>query len=65
MKVKAKHLIPVYGPYIYFKEYYTADKRTAKEAEQASWMFMYEIFGTGLAVLFLLKLVLLLVCKVP
>ncbi len=57
MKIKAKHFIPGYGSYTYFKEYFDADKRDAKEATQASWMFGYHVWTPAVLILLLVKLV--------
>ena len=56
MKLKASHFIPGYGTYKYFKEYYNADRRDAKEAVQASWMFMYQVFSLVIAILIIVKI---------
>ncbi len=59
MKVKAKYLIPGYGAYTYFKEYFDADKRDMKEAVQASWMLWYHVYVPAILILIIIKIVMI------
>lgn len=51
MKPKPKHYIPFYGMIAYFKEYFKADKRDAKDALRASYFDCYQHFACLLVLL--------------
>jgi hypothetical protein len=59
ISLKASHFIPIYGSFIYFKEYFGADRRDIDEAVQASWMMIYHSFSPAVSVLLIIKLMLL------
>ena len=41
MKLKLKHFIPIYGMILYFREYFSAEKRDSTDAVQAVYFEMY------------------------
>lgn len=54
MTPKLLEWIPVYGSVKYFRRYFEADSRDAKEANIALWFEVYHVIIATLLILFLL-----------